>query len=223
MVRADFQPPVIKKRDTPALPPSPKALSDFPMIKRVQVKMAPMLPTTHIGPNMRQEISTVLTYGDLHTDAKTIVHSTINIPYTAKTPREPPVLPRPPKPPDNKGERGQEHSNRDTNRDSRISLPQRTTLEEEKLQHTGHKKQKNNHSNHANASHIPTTYQLLTGQRFGPKCKSTIPALANGTSITSSLGRTMDHPSFGPWYIRPRPPGTGRTHGIDRWTSIFHG
>jgi len=89
---------------------------------------------------MRQEISTVLTYGDLHTDAKTIVHSTITIPYTAKTPREPPVLPRPPKPPDNKGERGQERSNRDTNRDSRISLPQWTTLEEEKLQHTGHKK-----------------------------------------------------------------------------------
>jgi len=52
MVQANFQLPVIKKRDTPALPPSPKALSDFPMIERAQVKMALMPPTTHIAPNM---------------------------------------------------------------------------------------------------------------------------------------------------------------------------
>jgi len=52
MVRANFQLLVIKKRDTPALPPSPKALSDFPMIERVQVKMALMLPMTCIVPNM---------------------------------------------------------------------------------------------------------------------------------------------------------------------------
>jgi len=41
------------------------------MIERVQAKMAPMLPTTRIVPKLRQEISTVLTYGDLHTDVKT--------------------------------------------------------------------------------------------------------------------------------------------------------
>jgi len=85
------------------------------------------------------------------------------------------------------------------------------------------KNQKNNCSNHAKASHILTTSQLLTGQHFGLKCKSIIPALTNGTSITSSLGWMMDHHSFGPWYIHPQLPGTGCTHGIDHWTSIFHG
>jgi len=103
MVRVDFQPPVTKKQDTPALPPSPTALPDLPMIKREQVKIAPPPPMTRIVPKMRQAIPPVLTYGDLPTAAKTIVHSTITAPSKAKTPRESPVLPRPLKPPDYQG------------------------------------------------------------------------------------------------------------------------
>ncbi len=141
MVRVDFQPPVTKKQDTPALPPSPTALPDLPMIEREQVKIAPTPPMTRIVPKMRQAIPPVLTYGDLPTAAKTIVHSTITAPSKAKTPRESPVLPRPLKPPDyQRTERGYDLTDRDTIQASRLTSPQRTTLEGEKLQQTFHQK-----------------------------------------------------------------------------------
>jgi len=107
MVQANFQLPVIKKQDTPALTPSPIALSDLPMIKRAQAKMAPMLLTTCTIPKLRQEIPTVLTYRDLK-DAKMITHLTSTAQGKAKTPRELPVLPQPPKPLDYKREKQQQ-------------------------------------------------------------------------------------------------------------------